>query len=605
MIKIIADNIISPLGETTEENLKAVREGVSALCEHHLAGMPESFVGSLIEPHLGFEEGLIRSIAASLAQTEVDAASEEVIFIISSTKGNVAEFECIGASAEKVARHFGNPNRPIVVSNACISGLSAQILAMRLLRAGHYKTAVVAGMDVQGKFIVSGFQSFKALSPEPCRPFDGDRCGLNLGEAAASMILTNDERLAVSDERWAIESGCVRNDGVHISNPSRTGEGCLRAIQQVLPEEADLACISAHGTATLYNDEMEACAIDRAGLAEVPTFSLKGYYGHTMGASGILETIITLHAVKEGWIPATRGYEEAGTSHEIHITAQEEQPVGKRVMKLLSGFGGCNGAMTYVKLGNDNHNDNHNHNENCSVVSEAKLTPADAPEGLTALYKQMVGDYPKFYKMDPLCKLGFLATEALLRDVNLNPEGDAKRSLSNPNVNLNPNDNQSTKEQKNTTTKERNDTTSLLLSLSSTYAMPWTGSIELKTVYKDNNQVGPGLAFQAQRVDRPSHIVGGHHLLNTARLAVQYAHLGGIAIGHMAHGIGYLCPQGIRLGQVLAVKLLPLQSFPIHRGALRQFRAHDTLAVAARQVFPAFFISRANTAPYNPAPTIK
>jgi len=429
MIKIIADNIISPLGETTEENLKAVREGVSALCEHHLAGMPESFVGSLIEPHLGFEEGLIRSIAASLAQTEVDAASEEVIFIISSTKGNVAEFECIGASAEKVARHFGNPNRPIVVSNACISGLSAQILAMRLLRAGHYKTAVVAGMDVQGKFIVSGFQSFKALSPEPCRPFDGDRCGLNLGEAAASMILTNDERLTVSDERWAIESGCVRNDGVHISNPSRTGEGCLRAIQQVLPEEADLACISAHGTATLYNDEMEACAIDRAGLAEVPTFSLKGYYGHTMGAAGILETIITLHAVEEGWIPATRGYEEAGTSHEIHITAQEEQPVGKRVMKLLSGFGGCNGAVVFAKASeneNQNENDNENHNENCSVVSEAKLTPADAPEGLTALYKQMVGDYPKFYKMDPLCKLGFLATEALLRDVTPSPNDDTE-----------------------------------------------------------------------------------------------------------------------------------------------------------------------------------
>lgn len=429
MIKIIADNILSPLGETTEANLKAVRAGASALREHHLSGMPESFVGSLFEPRLGFEEGLIKSISASLGQTKVDARSSEVIFIISSTKGNVAAFECIGASAEKVARHFGNPNRPIVVSNACISGLSAQILAMRLLRAGYYKIAVVAGMDVQGKFIVSGFQSFKALSPEPCRPFDGDRCGLNLGEAVASMVLVMDNPNVNDNPNangWVIEEGCVRNDGVHISNPSRTGEGCLRAIQQVLPTTHDLACISAHGTATLYNDEMEACAIDRAGLKEVPTFSLKGYYGHTMGAAGILETIITLHAVEEGWIPATRGYEEEGTSHEIHVTAQEENPVGQRVLKLLSGFGGCNGAMTYVKENDSLRNDNDTRRydnligdakrslSNLQITLVISLSPADTPDGMTALYKQMVGDYPKFYKMDPLCKLGFLAVEKLL-----------------------------------------------------------------------------------------------------------------------------------------------------------------------------------------------
>jgi len=424
MIKIIADNILSPLGETTEANLTAVRKGASALREHQLEGMPESFVGSLIEPRIGFEEGLIRTICASLAQTSIDAASEDVIFIISSTKGNVADFECIGTSAERVAQHFGNPNRPIVVSNACISGLSAQILAMRLLKAGYYRVAVVAGMDVQGTFIVSGFQSFKALSPEPCRPFDGDRCGLNLGEAAASLVLVNDDGL--NDSCWMLESGCVRNDAVHISNPSRTGEGCLRAIRQVLAEARDLACISAHGTATLYNDEMEACAIDRAGLANVPTFSLKGYYGHTMGAAGLLETIITLHAVEEGWIPATRGFEEDGTSHEIHVTAKEEKPEGGRILKLLSGFGGCNGAVVYTKNGCVQEIFD---NGEMSVESNSTLTPMDAPDGLNALYKQMVGNYPKFYKMDSLCKLGFLATEKLLDNVAQNIDDAETRAV--------------------------------------------------------------------------------------------------------------------------------------------------------------------------------
>ncbi|MCR5362919.1 MAG: 3-oxoacyl-ACP synthase [Bacteroidales bacterium] len=436
MVNIIADNILSPLGETTADNLRAVRDGRSALREHRLEGVPEPCVASLFELPIPFEEGLERTIRASLADAAsrgivVDAASSDVIFIVSSTKGNVAQFERIGASAEKVARRFGNQNRPIVVSNACISGLSAQILAMRLLRAGLYRTAIVAGMDVQGKFIVSGFQSFKALSPEPCRPFDGDRCGLNLGEAAASMILSSDESLA-ANALWTMVDGAVRNDAVHISNPSRTGEGSLRAISRLGVSADALACISAHGTATLFNDEMEAAAIDRAGLANVPTFSLKGYYGHTMGAAGILETIITLHAVQEGWIPATRGYAEAGTSHEIRVTANEEAANPRsEVLKLLSGFGGCNAAVRFKRPTSLTTPSRPPRGEETvpadgnfaiSLPREGRggvlLTPADAPDGLTALYRSEVGDYPKFYKMDPLCKLGLLATERLLNAEN-------------------------------------------------------------------------------------------------------------------------------------------------------------------------------------------
>ena len=400
--------------------------------------MPEPFVGSVFQPALGFAEGLIKTIstALSIAQDkglDIDVAAQDVIFVISSTKGNIAEFECIGASAEQVALHFGNPNRPIVVSNACISGLSAQILAMRLLREGFYRYAVVAGMDVQGKFIVSGFQSFKALSPDSCRPFDGDRCGLNLGEAAACMILEAAKANANANAPyWVMEDGCVRNDAVHISNPSRTGEGSWRAIRQIVSSDKPLACISAHGTATLYNDEMEAAAIDRAGLKEVPTFSLKGYYGHTMGAAGILETIITLHAAQEGWIPATRGFEEAGTSHEINVTAQEEPCEGKRVMKLLSGFGGCNGAAVYVRGEEVAEVSDKPVSGGLTMKYHVSLTPKDAPQGLTALYKEKVGDYPKFYKMDPLCKLGFLATELLLNEENPNrkePEPSEDRAV--------------------------------------------------------------------------------------------------------------------------------------------------------------------------------
>lgn len=417
MIVCIADNIYSPLGVTTLENLNAVRAGQSALQLHRIGC--EEVVASLFPERINYVTGLIRSIETAIKEVNINLSDPTVGFVFSSTKGDLDE--PMGVSARRVSQHFGNTNTPITVSNACISGLHAQIVAMRLLEQRLYDVVVVAGMDVQSPFIVSGFQSFKALSPEPCRPFDADRCGLNLGEAAATMILVRSDN--PSPEQWVLENGAVRNDAVHISNPSKTGNGSYGAIEAVLGDDRDLVCISAHGTATLFNDEMEAAAITRAGLQEIPTFSLKGYYGHTMGAAGLLETIISMHAIDQGWIPATRGYVEAGTCMPICVTAHEEKltlsnanRLVHRFMKLLSGFGGCNAAVVY------------NHAED--VSPEVRLKSASKrvqklsyevetfnplvftdTKTLTEVYKQRVADYPKFYKMDPLCKLGFLAGE--------------------------------------------------------------------------------------------------------------------------------------------------------------------------------------------------
>lgn len=411
MIVCIADNIYSPLGATTLQNLRAVRAGQSALQLHRVGC--EEVVASLLPERLSYVEGLTRSIDSAAMEVGVKLCSPRVGFVLSSTKGDLSE--PMGVSARKVAQHFGNTNVPITVSNACISGLHAQIVAMRLLEQKEYDVVVVAGMDVQSPFIVSGFQSFKALSPEECRPFDADRCGLNLGEAAATMILARIEK--PQPHQWVIEKGAVRNDAVHISNPSKTGDGSYAAIEAVLGEERQLACISAHGTATLFNDEMEAAAINRAGLQSVPTFSLKGYYGHTMGAAGLLETIITMHAIDEGWIPATRGYAEEGTRQPLHVTLHEEplplQPNGqpqRRFMKLLSGFGGCNAAVVYNHASDVHFEDDDEINIKYKILNIKSLEVASTKQ-LTDIYKQQVTDYPKFYKMDPLCKLGFLAGE--------------------------------------------------------------------------------------------------------------------------------------------------------------------------------------------------
>lgn len=377
MITLLSDNIYSPLGKTSLENYSAVIQGRSGLkCCGRIFGVEYPVVASLIDggdvdcdfANIGssplvqccpssnytkFERLLILSIHDALLRCNIDATSEDTLFVISSTKGNISHLndsnflDCsIDASARKVARFFGNCVAPIVVSNACISGVNAQIVAQRLLEQGRYRHAVVAGCDEQSKFIISGFQSFKALSEEPCKPFDSNRTGLNLGEAAATMVYS-----AENTGGWHLMAGAIRNDANHISGPSRTGEGCFRALTAATKgyDTSKIAMINAHGTATLYNDEMESIAISRASLDTIPVNALKGYFGHTMGAAGILETIISTKALDSGTIIGTKGFETSGVSAPLILTAEHQTTHKTAFIKMLSGFGGCNAAIVMEK----------------------------------------------------------------------------------------------------------------------------------------------------------------------------------------------------------------------------------------------------------------
>ena len=378
MIVKVSDNIISPLGMTTAENYAAVKAGRSELKRHDgLWQLPEPFTASLMDRevinetaadlHIDdrytfFEKMIILSAAKALEQTDIDPTSDSVLFILSTTKGNVflldkretgfpAERVLLGLAAKQMTDFFHNPNTPIVVSNACISGVCAQIQAMRELESGRFDYVVTVGADVQSAFIVSGFQSFKALSVDSCKPFDANRTGLNLGDAAATIIYTRKDE--VNENEWVACRGAIRNDANHISGPSRTGEGSYRALKVALGEMSSdkIAFINAHGTATLYNDEMESFAIERAGLSKVPVNGLKGYYGHTMGAAGILETILSMKAIDDHNILATKGYETIGVTHPLVLSNQNQSTDKRAFIKLLSGFGGCNAALLFAKGG--------------------------------------------------------------------------------------------------------------------------------------------------------------------------------------------------------------------------------------------------------------
>ena len=378
MLVSVAHNIISPLGMSTAENFAAVKAGQSALRRYEGKwGLPEPFVASLVDrdkveqafaaladnaQYTFFEKMIILSAQRAIQEAGIDTASDRVLFLLSTTKGNVflldqretgfpKERVLLGAAARQLTDFFHNTNAPIVVSNACISGVCAQIEAMRNLENGYFDYVVVVGCDVQSAFIVSGFQSFKALSTEPCKPFDANRTGLNLGDAAATIIYTKKD--TVNPDEWVACCGAIRNDANHISGPSRTGEGSYRALKVALGDAnpEDIAFINAHGTATMYNDEMESIAIERAELAHVPVNGLKGYYGHTMGAAGILETILSMQAIDDHIILATRGYETLGVTHPLVVSNQNQATEKRMFIKLLSGFGGCNAALLFAKGG--------------------------------------------------------------------------------------------------------------------------------------------------------------------------------------------------------------------------------------------------------------
>lgn len=457
MAYIIADNIISPLGETSEENYLSVKSGRSGIraYESGTCNIPEGFYASLLFED--FETLALRSAQKAIANAQKTMGNERLelkgkrtAFILSSTKGNIEENISLADSAQRIANLLGIDSQPIVVCNACISGLSALILGNRLIDSGLYDAAIVCGCDTPRQFILSGFQSLKALSSEPCRPFDMERMGLNLGEAAATLILSKNP---IQGNSWRMGDGFIRNDAFHISTPSKTADGLYLSLQRTLESftkeisstckqidmKEHLAFINAHGTATLFNDQMESVAIGRAGLSDLPANAYKSFWGHTMGAAGILETIISMKAIDDDTILGTRGFSELGVSGKMNICAENRPTDKKGFIKMLSGFGGCNATIWAAKNPEKENialSQIEQQNREFTTSHTIRITPEEVildqrklwegkkelgeQEGqehhslLTTLYKQMIGNYPKFYKMDGLSRLGFVASEILL-----------------------------------------------------------------------------------------------------------------------------------------------------------------------------------------------
>jgi len=370
-----AENIISSLGFTVDENVENILLGNSGIVidesnEYAPVDLPLSGIDHAVLRGDGakytiMERMFIQSIEDSLKAATIDAASPDTLFIFTTTKGNIDLLDpalqdkygneriYLHEMASVISRHFNNPNTPLIVSNACISGVLGIVYAERLVRSGKYRNVIVSGGDMMSEFIVSGFLSFQSLSEKPCKPFDKDRSGLTLGEGCGTIIVS-DNSSDYKDVPVKVIGGAGSNDANHISGPSRTGEGLFIAIKQAMKqagmEASDIDFLSAHGTATDYNDEMEAKAFGRRGLQHVPVNSFKGYIGHTLGAAGVIESALCLQSMRRNTLFRSAGYQNHGVSVDLDIIKENTVTEINTCLKTGSGFGGSNAAVVFQKL---------------------------------------------------------------------------------------------------------------------------------------------------------------------------------------------------------------------------------------------------------------
>ncbi len=443
-----ADSMITSLGFSSEEALSAVgeyRTGCREINDPLLWGKPfvAGIIGHDMAPEISgytqLERLFITVIGNVVERSGINVDTEKTALVIASTKGNIElltgrgvtdEKVFLGDMASRVASRCGFTNSPLVISNACISGLSAIIVATRLIRDGKYKNVVVAGGDTLTRFVVTGFEAFKSVSRQICRPYDAGRDGLTLGEGCGALLLTSERANAVKPY-VEMAGGAISGDANHISGPSRTGDGLYFAIRDAMAEAnavvAEIGFVNGHGTGTVYNDEMESRAFVRAGLDCVPVNGLKPYFGHTLGAAGVVEAIVSAHALRTGTIYGTPGFTETGTPHPLDVSSLHRTTGNNVCIKTASGFGGCNAAIVLRKSdGNEAVASFPSPKPVIHKTARVRIVSDGRPFGemIRERFKALESPDMKFFRMDDLSKLAYVAVGELLRSADLKEKYD-------------------------------------------------------------------------------------------------------------------------------------------------------------------------------------
>ncbi|KIC95646.1 beta-ketoacyl-[acyl-carrier-protein] synthase family protein [Flavihumibacter solisilvae] len=261
------------------------------------------------------------------------------------------------AGTEQLARHFGFTQFVSTISTACSSSANAIMYGARLIRHGIIDRAICGGVDTLTRFTLNGFNSLKNIDKQPCRPFDANRNGLNLGEGAAYLVLESEKSINITGATpLAILSGyCNFNEAFHPTAPSPEGEGAYHAMKGAIEaaglETGSISWINAHGTATINNDEAEGAALLRLFGKEMPAFSsTKSFTGHTLAAAGAIEAVFSIMSIRHGEIYPVLHFNDPMPG--LDLVPVTEVKTGIPVNHVLSnsfGFGGNNASLLFSK----------------------------------------------------------------------------------------------------------------------------------------------------------------------------------------------------------------------------------------------------------------
>lgn len=262
-----------------------------------------------------------------------------------------------GDSTGKIALALGITGFSTTISTACSSSANAIMLGARMIKSGQLDRVIVGGTDALSKFTLNGFNSLMILDKEPCKPFDENRKGLNLGEGAAYLVLESAKAINLSGKTPLCEvTGYANaNDAFHQTASSPTGEGPYLSMKRALEKAGlipgDISYINAHGTGTDNNDLTEGLAIQRLFGEDVPYFSsTKAFTGHTLGAAGAIEAVISILAIMQGFVPPSLNIDTPVLSH--YIWPQREALNNQEIKHVLSnsfGFGGNDSSLVFSK----------------------------------------------------------------------------------------------------------------------------------------------------------------------------------------------------------------------------------------------------------------
>tara|TARA_B110000459_G_C16579993_1_gene480823 strand:+ start:306 stop:1475 length:1170 start_codon:yes stop_codon:yes gene_type:complete len=383
-ISITGVGITSAIGMNLKENLDSLQNLKSGISKIELiSGLKENFLGGEIkftDKELSFiafgknkKETLPRSLLLSLisakeawGENTINSKIRTVIIGATTVGGMDLSEKCLekdkrirtlednnsGLIIDYLGDYFKLDNFKTTISTACSSSTNAIMLGSRMIKNGLADRVLVGGGDSLTKFTVKGFNSLRIYDNELCKPFDNKRKGLNLGEAAAYIVLENNKSMEITKNKKiaSILGWGNANDAYHQTASSPEGEGAKKSMKLALEEanlsSIDIDYINAHGTATSNNDLSEGRAIEKLFGEKQLFSSTKAYTGHTLAAAGIVECIYSILSIQNNTIFPTLNYKNQMS--ELKITPVTHLKKNKEINVILSnsfGFGGNNATI--------------------------------------------------------------------------------------------------------------------------------------------------------------------------------------------------------------------------------------------------------------------